>query len=302
MRVFSLLLLSGFVAACDGGETGDDTGDTNTGPVIGEFDYYIDVAEAPVGELACYTPGGAWLTQSVDTALQISEERTELIEDFETERAVDRASVELWYGDVVTGAADVVRDANDSGQVTFSAPSCTPVAYRTTTPDNLGNEGAKDTYESHQIFAPLSAAEASPFNSVSKTTYLVILSLLGVSADDTLGTIAGAVYDCNGDPIEKAQVVVVDDEGNIPEQLVVKYFIENFPARDQPHTSEDGLWTAMNLPPGNWTVQAWTYNGTDHDLLGSTSLQIFADSINISNIYVGFEHGLRYPDACLVTE
>lgn len=296
MRASSLLLLA--LIGCTG-QSGDDTGDTaGDQPGPGDFEYYIHTDAQPTGERSCYTPGDDWLTQTVDPARQVPEERTEKVEDFEQEHAVTEATVEIWADDVVDGGADLSLAADDNGLVTFTVDSCTPVAYQTSTPDEL--DETKDTYESHQIFEPVASAEAAPFVSVSKTTYLVILNLLGISDDPSLGTVAGTLYDCNGEPIEGAQVVVVDDSGDIPDGLEVKYFIDEFPARDQPHTSDDGLWTAVNIPPGEWTIEAWVSDGAGgHVLIGATALETFADSINVSNIYTGFGDGIRYPDACL---
>ncbi len=291
----SLFLLT----ACTGAP--DDSGDTSdTAPQPGEFAFYVNVTVPAQGDRACYD-GGDWLTQEVDTALQVTESVSEVIEDFEFENAVPDASLDVWLADEVDGAPDVSVDANDSGVVTTDLPVCTPLAYRTRVPPALDSH--KDTYEFHQVFEPAaSSPEAAPYNAVARSTYLVILSLLGVTADPTLGVVAGTLYDCNQEPIEGAQVVVVDDEGEIAPGSLTKYFIDSFPARDQPYTSDDGLWTAINLPPGNWNVEAWVSDGDGgHTRIGSTRLEIFADSINISNIYTGFSDGIRYPDSCLVT-
>lgn len=292
-----LVLLVG----CDGGET-DDTGPT--GPQPGEFGFYVNddiVGKAPLGNLGCYDVGNPWLTQTVDTTKQVSESVTEIVEDFEFDVAIADASVEVWVDDLIDGAADRSSAVNESGEVTFDLPVCTPLAYRTTVPPGLDSH--KDTYESHQIFEPAAGnPEAAPYNIVAKSTYGVILNLLGVTPDPQYGVVAGTLYDCDKNPIEGAQIVVVDDEGDIPPQLLTKYFVDDFPARDQLYTSADGLWTAINLPPGTWNVQAWIWDGADgHVQVGSTRLQIFPDSINISNIYYGFDGGIWYPPSCLAT-
>jgi len=46
-------------------------------------------------------------------------------------------------------------------------------------------------------------------------------------------------------------------------------------------------------------VEMWVFDGTQLVLLGSTSLDIQADSVNISNIYTGIDDGIYYPAACL---
>ncbi len=69
--------------------------------------------------------------------------------------------------------------------------------------------------------------------------------------------------------------------------------------RDQPHTSEDGLWVAMNVPEGGWTVQLYGLVDGETVLLGATKMVTFAASINISNIYTGYGEGVYYPAGCL---
>ena len=137
------------------------------------------------------------------------------------------------------------------------------------------------------------------FNSVSATTYDVVAAVLGVSIDADRSIIAGTVYGCDEEPIEAAQVIVVDDAGNRPDGLVIHYMVDEFPDRDQPWTSEDGLWVALDVPAGDWTIEAWGVVGGTLQQIGATKLRAEADSINISNIYVGYGDGVKYPDACL---
>ena len=146
---------------------------------------------------------------------------------------------------------------------------------------------------------PGSGTIETEFNSVSSTTYTMIPGLLGISLDEDKGVIAGTAFDCNGDPAQNLQVVVMDATGDIPDSLVVNYFKEEWPVKDQPWTSEDGLWVASNMPAGDWSIQLWGILDGELVQLGATTLTTFADSVNISNIYTGFGDGLKYPDSCL---
>ena len=283
------------------GCTKDDVEDTgDSGEVISDFERFIDVEVEATGDLACYTAGDAWVTQSVDAAKQVDAAVSGKVIDFEEEVAVDEATVELWFADVVSGAADATATSTADGSVAFAAaPVCEPLTYRVTTDPLLGE--TKDTYEAHQIF-PDGGTTTTEFNSVSSVTYTLIPSILGISVDTDKSIIAGTAYDCGEGPIEGAQVVVRDAAGDIPDSLVVKYFVENFPNYDQPHTSADGLWVAVNVPVGTWTVEMWAVVGGELALRGSTVVQSQADSINISNVYVGYGDGVKYPDGCLVDE
>jgi hypothetical protein len=101
---------------------------------------------------------------------------------------------------------------------------------------------------------------------------------------------------CDGDG---DGVTDLDNEGQPIDGVFVKYFIENFPDPGQPHTSPDGLWVAINVPPGDVRVEMWGLIDGQEGLLGSTQLRTYADSINIANIFTGHD-GVKYPQDCLL--
>lgn len=298
-----LAWLAPLLVACTGAsETDtDDTGPDVSGPPT--FASLIDTTSSPVGDLSCYTAGDPWLTQQVDTSKQVSFPAVATVLDFQEDTPVTEATVDFWAGDAVTATPDATAVTDLSGQAPLPAiTSCTPYTYKTWT--DPGREETVDTFEAHQIDPyPAGASIATTLNSVSDSTYKIIPSLLGVEVQSGLGVIAGTAYDCAGNKIEHAEVLVHDGTGvetGIPDTLVVKYFVDKFPNRDQPDTSEDGLWTAINVPPGDWTVEMYVWNGTDHVLVGATVLTVKPDSINISNIYTGFGDGVKYPAECLL--
>jgi hypothetical protein len=291
------------LAACPGGgddtETGEDTSvDTDTGPKT--FEDFINVTVAPMGDFGGWAPGSDWIVQEVDSAKQVELPGTGIIEDFETGDTVSAAKLEIWHDTNVTRAADGNTTSDQNGAVSVTLKACADTAYLVSTPPEL--DETKPTWEMHQIYEPnagLTAIEAPAYNSVSSVTYRIIPSILGVSPQSDKSIIAGTVYDANNEPVEAAQVVAKDASGNVLD-IVVKYFVDDFPNREQPHTSADGLWIAINVPPGATTIEAWGFVDSEHKLLGATQLTTFADSINISNIYTGFGTGLKYPPNCLV--
>lgn len=292
----------------DKGGTGTDdtaggTDDTASGGGA-TFDDFIDVTETATGDFTGFEGGfdaaGAWWTQSVDPEAQVTAELDAEVLDFESDEPVE-ATVEFWYGDVVSGVADAKSTSDTEGSVGISnVPMCTPMTYKVWTDPEL--DKTKDTFEAHQIYG-LGEGElkvTDELNSVSVTTYRLIPSLLGVTVDDDKGIIAGTAYDINETPVEGAQVVVRDSAGNIPADLVVKYFVDDFPNRNQPYSSEDGLWVAMNIPEGTWNVEMYISDGAGgHYLMGNTVVEVFAGSINISNTFTGYGEGIRYPDSCV---
>ncbi|MFT7520291.1 MAG: hypothetical protein ACI9MC_002436, partial [Kiritimatiellia bacterium] len=261
------------------------------------FEDFIYLTETVKGELSCYAPGDAWNTQTVDESkIQMLAATSANIEDFQDDTPVPEATLLVWFDDVAGGAPDSDDVSDQSGKVTLDLPTCTSVAYKTATDPAL--EATIDTYEAHQIFG--ADGEIQPFLSVSMTTYKLIPGILGLKVDPGHAVIAGSIYGCDGQKVENAQVVVkhkgTDD---ISQEGVVKYFEDEFPNRGQKWTSADGLWNAINVTDGEYVVEAWIYDGAEHVQIGATEVKIVPDSINISNIYVGFGNGVRYPDSCL---
>lgn len=279
---------------------------------------FIDLEETAerdtTGDFSCFTAGTAWdeiawLTQTPDPSKVDTWTVHGEVNDFEKDTPVDEGTVSLWYGDVASGAPDDI-DTIDFGNVGLEAPSCQPLSYKTAPPE--GFDETKVTYKAHQVYGPPDGEGLqAEYLSVSRSTYQVIPSILGVEVDPTKAIIAGTAFDCTRAPDEfsevddgkvvGAQVIVRDEDGNIPEGLVVKYFIEDFPDRDQHWTSPDGLWIAINVPPGRLRVEMWGLVGGELQLLGATWVQSYADSINIGNIFGGYGEGVKYPDSC-VTE
>ena len=298
------LLIS--LLAC--GDKDATTDDSSAG--VDLFGEYINVSDEPTTESGvaltdCHSSGADWLDQSPEASCAVEHSFEGTVEDFETGKGVADASLELYFGDrYVDGGADYETVSNSDGDVTGTLMSCTPTTYRVYTDPDLAE--TKITIQSHEVWGyEEDLAHGADFNSVSSTTYNIIPGLLGITVQPGQGIVAGTAYGCggDGDPIEGAQVIVRDAEtGDYLEDYVVKYFVDEFPNREQPNTSEDGLWVAVNVPPGRVTVEMWTWDGSDHVLQGETSMDIVPDSINIANIFTGSggdNGGVVYPESCL---
>jgi hypothetical protein len=313
--------LAALLAACSGGDKGGEGTDTGTGgeggdgggtdgtdgtdgtgdPTIPLSDY-INTTKAPVGDFTGFAAGkdgnGGWLTQTQRSdAAGATFTLNGTVQDFQDEFVVPDATVEVWYADEVSAVPDVTEVSDGSGLISASMPKCQPITYKTSTDASLGD--TVNTFEAHQVYG-FGDSQSDTLNSVSTTTYTLIPSLLGVSVDPERGTAAGTAYDVNDDPIEGAQVVVrslVDD--TIPAGVTVKYFVNSFPNREQPETSPDGLWVAINIPAGDWKVEMYVSDGAGgHFLMGQTVLKVYGDSINIANIYTGYD-SVKLPSDCL---
>jgi hypothetical protein len=290
------------LTACGTSTTDTDT-DTDTDSTSA-FDSYVNVTDPVVGDLSCYTAGTdwatlAWNTPDLDSDAQVDQPTTGDVNDFESGDPVADATVEIWLDDVPSGTPDAIATTAADGIATFeNLPTCEPFAYRVST-DPLLDE-TKVTLAAHKILTPDSSGTITDeFVSVSKLTYQLIPTILGVIPLPENSIIAGVAYDCNEDPIEGAQMVVYDENGEIPDSLQVEYFKEEFPNRDQPYTSADGIWVAINVPPGALRVEMWANLDGELALIGATTLESFADSINLSSTYAGIGNGEFFPADCL---
>lgn len=292
-------LLAG-LAACSGGGGGktDDssTGDTGTGL---DTSFFINVTTPPTGDLTCYS--GTWLPKP--TLCDGCTDNVTLngtVQDFQEETPVAQADVELYFGDSISGEVSVSTKADANGAFTASVPACTPLGYKTSTPVQW--DQTKDTYEVHQIWEhDASGTISETVNSVSVATAKIIPAMLGQDWDSAnTGIIAGTAFDCNEDPIDNAQVVVKSKDG-VVQNANIYYFKDSFPNQTELDTSPDGLWVAVNVPAGTWNVEmyVWDEAAKTQKLIGSTSLEVKANSVNISNIYTGHDDGIAYPPSCI---
>jgi hypothetical protein len=319
------LALMGLIG-CDGGsDTDDKGGETDTTPADDtddggggedrvENEVALDV-ELDAARFTCFTPAAdaasaTWITQSVDPAKVVSMSIAGVVNDFDDEEPpdyVEYIEARLWYDDVSDGPPDVAELADESGAVELTAPSCQPLSYLTYPDPAL--DKARPTYKAHQVYGYSLGTFDAEFISVSNDTYNVIPAILGVPIKDGTSIIAGTAFDCSREPdtlsevdagkIEGAQVVVRNLDGSKPDGVAVRYFVENFPDRDQTSTSADGLWAAVNVPPGEIRVEMWGKVGGADVLLGVTEFTSYPNSINIANIFAGYD-SVKYPDDCLV--
>lgn len=308
------LMLGLVLGACDGGEdakaTTDDTDDTEN---PGSTENELSLTDAPTGDFSCFTPTTAydtttWLTQTVDEAKRgQSRSVAGVVNDFETEEPRTHVEVRLWNDDVIEGPPDVFQQADPTGNVNIQAPVCQAISYLSY-PDQALDE-ARSTYKAHQVYGYTEGTVSAEYISVSNDTYNVVPAILGITPDDNKSIIAGTAFDCTRSPdtlseidagkVENVEIVIRNLDGSKPAGVQVRYFVENFPDRDQEHTSADGLWTAVNVPAGDIRVEMWGLVGGEPKILGSTQLRSEAGSINIANVFGGY-NGVKYPDSCLV--
>lgn len=317
MRVLRPFTIALVAAAC-GGTTTDDADDTDTDAVdTDDGDPTNDpLTEPPTGDLTCFGPAAAfddvtWAPEQVVT-VEATVTINGTVLDFQEEEARPKREVSFFYDDNVDDSPDDGPILNAEGTGVFTAsdtPACQALAWGTNEVAGLGE--AKPTFKAHQVYGPGTGGQLdAEFQSVSVDTYNLIPTVLSIPIDETKGTIAGTLYDCSRAPdalpsddsgrISGARVRVTDLDGNVVPGVKIAYFTENFPDKFQPYTSADGLWGAFNVPPGEFRVEAYALVDGEEKILGATQLRGYADSINIANIFAGYQDGVKFPETCLV--
>jgi hypothetical protein len=298
-----LPLLALLLAACPPGGSTDDktTDDSGTTGDERTFEDFVDVTTPWVGSTDECIAG---VVQDVDPSCQVPLTINGSVIDFQTGDSVPDATVQYWANDDVTSSDFDTLQADGDGNFELTAPACTPIGYGTSTPPEWME--TKNTFEVHQTFGfSADGSSDEEFNSVSNATSILIPSLIGIEWDESTGIIAGTAYDCNTEPIQYAQIFIHDADGKAPATGDVFYFSANGDTNlptdqeSQPWTNTNGLWVAINIPAGAWTVEMYGWDGSAYVMLGATELQINAGAVVISNIYTGITDGIWYPGSCL---
>jgi len=293
---------------CDGdpeprGDDDDAADDDDADPGI------FDSTEAVTGDFSC--KGNLPDVVPGETGEMIAP-----VEDFEEDEPVPGAKVQVWpenNPEAGAAAATTILDEDDGttdGQVTIPSGlinACKHFASRVWTEFE-----PQETYQTYQVNM---AVDGDPpftgetFNSVAFSTYNLLPLTVGVEPEPGKGIAAGTFNDCNGDPIANGEASVGNLDlttGTVTEAAgyQMRYFTDESPDGDQMHISEDGLFGAMNVSPGDaLTLMVWgipqdeAHCDTDDGgnaifsernaamcLLGSSSIVVQPDSVNISNV------------------
>ncbi|MCO4772922.1 MAG: putative metal-binding motif-containing protein [Deltaproteobacteria bacterium] len=306
---------------CDGAvdevDTGDDddaTGDDDDATQSDPGD--LDTTEAVTGDWSCKgnqgqpTPGGV-----VDM--------TGFIEDFEDDVAVSGATVRIWPGNDpdsgVAGASEFTSDEQGNVAINQVVSTCTP--YSVYVFKDWNPALTYPTYQSN-FMLPANAPYNETFTSVSFSTYNLVALSLGLEVEPGKGIAAGRVRDCNDVPVANGEITVGELDlatGDItePEGYSTRYFLDDSPNLGSNNITDDGLFGAINLPPGDsWSVLLWgipqdeahcdtTTGGdviwnTENDalcLLGTSSVFVIPDSVNVANINL-----IAFPPDCAAVD
>jgi hypothetical protein len=214
--------------------------------------------------------------------------------DHESSDPIADVPLEVFFGDDAEDDADVDTASDTDGVVSFDAPLCAPLSYRTTRTD----EDARVTVGLHELLAPGDAPQFS-FRSVRESTVGLIGFALGQELTAGTGIVFGKATGCDGDAaVDRVQVIVRDADCQVPEGFAAGYTTNRVPDAFLASTSEEGFFFAMNIPPGDWTLEGYVPDGDSFRLIAAAPIAIAADEITLADLALGRDDGLVVPPAC----
>lgn len=259
----------------DSDDTPDDTGDRPA-------ETWLDVETPWVGDASCLAD--EWLVDEAGAGCVQEELAAFVVTDLFEGEPVGDASVTV-------GAEEGTTDS--AGNATLLAPTCEPVTALVSTPPEW--EMTVDTWTERAVHA---YGEDTPLPSASETMARILPGLLGIEWDREDAVVSGKVYGCDGEPIENVQIRVLDAGGALPARASPFYFEDRgFPTDAQAATSAQGAWGAINVPDGDWIVEAWGWDG-ELVRLGEAPFTARAGAWTVVDVHVGHADGVRLPVTC----
>jgi hypothetical protein len=261
-RILTLILAAAApgLGACDGGGGEEDvtTDDAVTEDVQAEETTGADGYPAALPPVDCNAADCTW-TGCPEQPPEGDPVTVRLVlADFAEDFAVENAYVDVFLGNVVTGTPDFELGPTDADGATddFQAPANALIAYRV-------NGSTDIPYPPGEIKTTIEYGQPVPETggdidaiAVSRMTYQLIPTVLGIPPTPGLGILAGAFNDC-GDREVIGVVARLYPQGSaepcndeVAVRCLDRYFIDETPARDQKWSSEDGLYGILEIPPG----------------------------------------------------
>lgn len=283
MTRWMILGLALTVAAC-GGDDGTQDGGCATGLTrnckgAACFIASCEVLQVDVGGGAKGAPDLSCAAPTIETSAG-DVAATGTLKDFQSGDAIAGGTVDVFYpGDSFDGAPRVTATSDGDGNLSFTFPGPAPsrVNYRNRSEDAL------DTYALNNEIDVSGATVTTDRETVSNATAAILPALIGIRRTEGLGILAGEALDCQDRVMENAIATVSSVSGAAPSHIEgqqVYYFRNDLPAGRnlQPDTNADGLFSVMEITPGeDYYLQVWGYP-TEADLaLGAEGLKLISE-------------------------
>jgi hypothetical protein len=197
-------------------------------------------------------------------------------EDFEDQTRVEGLTVEVYLGNRIEGTPDFTLGPTDADGFTeaVDVPAQALIATRVLAVPNV----ARTTVE-FDVETPTQDGEVRALV-VLDSTYRVVPAAVAVTIQAGKGIVAGKFSDCDGEAVAG---IIATVEGQSPD---IRYFVDEFPAREPDVTTEDGLFVAINIDPGDYQVvlEGRLQAGGPLVEVGRREVQVIADSINVVDL------------------
>jgi hypothetical protein len=222
-----------------------------------------------------------------------------VVEDMEMGYPVEGVQLEVFFSNTASGAPDLDASNLDptdvDGEVPASVPASRAIAVRVvggSTP--LYPPGVVQTSVAFDVETPAADDGLIRVESVSRATYQLITTVLGITPDPTQGILFGTLADCLGAPVEGAVARLYEPSGSRCHGFgtcLDRYFIDDTPAADQWWTSDDGMFAVLQVPPSaGYGLELHGIvlgSGCPADLAvlaGRGSVEMMADTISIVDL------------------
>lgn len=198
-------------------------------------------------------------------------------EDFQEEDPVEGVTIQVFLSNRISDDPDLelgpTDDQGRSEEVTV--PAGTLVAIRTL----AIQDQIRETVE-FDVRTPEEEGDEVRALTVSDQTYRVVPATVGVVVEAGKGIVAGQFMDCSDHEVAG---LIAEIEGQDPD---IRYFIDRMPSREPVVTTEDGLYVAINVEPGDHqlVIKGRLEEGGEIVEVGRREVQVLADSINVVDI------------------
>jgi len=197
-------------------------------------------------------------------------------EDFENEDRIEGATVEIYLGNRIEGSPDYTLGPTGPDGLTeaVDVPAQSLLATRVLAIPDV----ARTTVE-FDVETPTQDDDVRALV-VADSTYRVVPAAVGVTIEAGKGIVAGRFSDCDDEPVAGLIATVEGQDAEI------RYFVDETPARQPDVTTEDGLYVAINVAPGDHetVLRGRLEDGGPLVELGRREIQVIADSINVVNL------------------